>query len=147
MQRSLSWVALAVLSLVLFGCGEGSSGGDGSQPAVVITGRGGSYVLQATNLKNVGAMDITIGYNNSTLANPVVTQEGLLSGAIMVTNITVQGIVRVGIINATGISGSGALLSINLDLVGDKPGQLTSLSVAAYDINRNTIALRTAILE
>ena len=46
----------------------------------------GVFTIQGTGIEGAGAMDITVLYDTSSLANPRVVQGGLISGALMVVN-------------------------------------------------------------
>lgn len=114
-------------------------------PLLVITGQGGNYELRADGLEAVAAMDITIGYDQSTLATPRVNLGGQFASSMMVPNLTVPGIVRVGIINANGMTGSGTLLTLAFSVTGDRAGVFRSLAVTAYNAKGARIPFQTAI--
>ena len=84
-----------------------------AQNVVYITQSGaGTYLVQA-NLTNVAGIDLTINYDATYLASPQVTQGALVSGSMMAYNPNVPGTLRVAIVSATSISGSGTLCTIS----------------------------------
>jgi hypothetical protein len=125
-----------------------SVGAAWAAPSLVITGQGGTYDVQGQGFDGVGAMDLTLGYDASTLANPRVNQGGMISGAMMAPNTTAPGVVRVGIItsNVQGITGSGSILSLNFNTMGEKAGHITSFSATLYSVKGVKITAQTGIL-
>lgn len=74
---------------------------------------GSSFTIQGTGLSDVGGIELSLSYDATLLASPSVTQGTLVSGALMAENSTVAGSIKVAIISATPISGSGPVVIIN----------------------------------
>src|SRR5512144_3442014 len=92
----------------------------------------GVFVIQGTGIENAGAMDFTVLYDTSSLANPRVVQGGLISGALMVVNDKTPGAVRLGIIRTTPIQGSGVIATMTFDRTGTSAGKIASLAVTKF---------------
>ncbi|MFZ3209337.1 MAG: cohesin domain-containing protein [Geobacteraceae bacterium] len=90
-------------------------------------------------------MDITIGYDVSSLTNPRVVQGGLVSGGIMVSNTTVPGSVHIAMVKANGISGAGSIATISFDQSGGIPGKILSLNAKLVDSKGAKIASQSQI--
>jgi hypothetical protein len=106
----------------------------------------GVFVIQGTGIENAGAMDFTIVYDTSSLANPRVVQGGLISGALMVVNDKTPGAVRLGIIRVTPIQGSGVIATLTFDRKGSSAGKILSLAVNKFsNVNGQTLPVTARI--
>lgn len=106
----------------------------------------GRFVLEGANLGGLSALDVSLRYDATALANPVVEQGGLLSGAMMAANTNVPGVVRVAVIRATPVSGSGTILTFTFSRTGTSPGSITGLSARLSDLNGKQLASSVRIL-
>ena len=86
-----------------------------------------SFILQGSGVENAAAMDITISYDASTLGSPQVAQGALISGAMMAVNDTLPGIVRIGIIRLSPISGTGTIATLTFARKGAAAGTILAL--------------------
>ncbi len=96
----------------------------------ISSGGGGVFVVQGAGFNKVAGAKVTVSYDTSTLANPRVSQGGLMSGALMATNTGVPGFVTLAMITTDpkGISGDGPIATISFDLPGSSPGVIKSLT-------------------
>src|SRR5512147_2025770 len=92
----------------------------------------GVFVIQGTGIENAGAMDFTVLYDASSLANPRVVQGALISGALMAVNDRTPGVVRVAIIRTTPIQGGGVIATLTFDRRGKSAGKNPSLVVNKF---------------
>ena len=120
--RLLCAVLLAVTSV----------GAAWAAPSLVVTGKEGNYEIRGAGFEGIGAMDITLGYDPSTLSNPRVNQGGWVAGALFVPNLKTPGVVRVGIATTNSISGSGSIMTLSFDPVWGKQAQFTSLAATLH---------------
>ena len=103
------------------------------------------FELQGAGLEGIGGMDITIGYDASSLTNPRVVQGGLVSGGMMIANTNAPGSVRIAMVQPRGISGAGSIATISFDLSGGTPGKILSLNAKLVDTKGAKIASQTQI--
>lgn len=82
--------------------------------------------FQGNNLVGVGGIDIKFAYDQSTLANPIITQNEniLVPSAFQLYNTDEAGIVSIVYATVGTISGSGQLFMVTFDLLGSSPGKL-----------------------
>jgi hypothetical protein len=119
-----------------------------STPVLTIKGQGNVFEVRGEGLEGVGGIDVTVGYDTASLANPRVTQQGMLTGAMMVPNLNTPGVVRIGILtpNPQGLSGSGSILGITFDSVGGRTGQITSFAAHVVTTTGGKIEVQTRLL-
>lgn len=95
-------------------------------PSISVTQAGdNAFTLQASGLGAPAGFDITVGYDISRLSNPRVVQESLTSGAMLAVNTNAPGVVRFAVISTKAMNGSGAVVTISFDRIGDSPGAIT----------------------
>jgi len=111
----------------------------------IVPSEPGVFTVEATKLANVTAIDLTITYDASSLANPQVTPGAITSGAMMATNTSVPGRVRWALINTQPISGAGTLMTISFDLLGASHGRILSLSASLLDNQGRPLASTSLI--
>jgi hypothetical protein len=113
---------------------------------ISISSRGGGvFELQGAGLEGMGGMDITIGYDVSSLTNPRVVQGGLVSGGMMIANTNAPGSVRIAMVQPKGISGAGSIATISFDLSGVTPGKILSLNANLVDTKGAKIASQSQV--
>ena len=130
---------LAILVL-MWGCGSGGGttlnevASNGASVSVISTGNG-VYVIQGNNMDGVAAISLTISYDSSTLSSPTVVQGGLISEALMVSNTTTPGTLRISALAAYPkvISGSGQIATISFATVTGE-GSVSVASVEMFDV-------------
>jgi len=117
-------------------------------PLIRISGKKPVYELRGEDLQGVGAADIRIFYDVSGLKNPSVTQEQLISGAMIARYLDTPGVVRMLIIapDSQGITGSGKMSQITFDSLGGTSGTIISLSASMVSAaSRSDIPVRTSV--
>ncbi len=104
----------------------------------------GVYAVVGSGLAGVAGLDVTLTYDSTTLGNPRVEKGGMLGNAIFVANPNQSGIIRIGVLSTSGISGSGAIASITFDRKGDSAGLLTGLTATMINANSAPLAVTTS---
>lgn len=99
----------------------------------------GVFLLQGSTLVDVAGIEVNITYDTSTLSNPRVTQGGLISGALMAANPNQQGVVRIAVVKATPINGSGTIATLTFDRQGDTAGKIVDMTASLVNINGTPI--------
>jgi len=94
-----------------------------------------AFLLQGTGVEDAAALDITITYDASALANPRVAQGGLIAGAMMAVNTNVPGSIRIAIIRTTPISGTGAIVTLTFDRKGGSVVRTPTFRASFSNIN------------
>lgn len=94
----------------------------------LVSSGNGVWVLKGSNFVNIAGMDITIGYDSSTLSNPRMVSGGLVAGSFFVPNVNVPGNIRLVIANVTKpINGNGVVATVTFD-VKSGAGKITAIS-------------------
>jgi hypothetical protein len=94
-------------------------------PQISVVERGGGvFVLQGNNFADVSGLDVVVKYDPKTLGNPRVAEGSLVSGAMLVTNLTTPGVVRIALIRLAPISGTGSVATLTFDQKGPTPGKI-----------------------
>ena len=144
-QKYFQVILILAILVLMCGCGSGSGGGTTPNEVVskgasvsIIPSSDGEYALQGNNMDGVAGIALTINYDSSTLSSPTVTQGGLISGALMQTNTTVVGAVRIAIVNTKAFSGSGQIATVSFASVTGT-GSVSIGSVKLIDSNGATI--------
>jgi len=94
----------------------------------------GVYTLQGTGMDGTAAMDITIVYDPTGLANPRVANGPLITGALSAVNANTSGMVRMVIITTKAFSGSGTIATLTFDRIGDTAGAMLGLKALCTTI-------------
>jgi hypothetical protein len=134
---------------VLFGCGGGEEGGGSAVPSqsntvkVVPTGSG-TYSIQGNNLNGVAGIQLDIVYDAASLASPKVTQGSLAAGALLASNTSQPGLIKIAIISTNPLSGSGQLAAIAFATITGSGG-ITSITASMIDSNGAPIASSAGI--
>jgi len=116
-------------------------------PALTISPTSDSvFVVQGTDFQGVSALDITVAYDTSTLANPRVSQGNLLTGMSFMPNPGIPGAVKMAAIKIPGISGSGPVATISFDLKGTSPGKILALSGKVLDADGKDLQPRFQVI-
>lgn len=131
LNRKLNRLCLLIAATLVFpllNLGEA-----GAAPTLSIEKAGDkNYKVQASNLDGVSGIDIIISYNPSSLTAPSVTQGGVINGAMLSSNVTSSNSIRVAVISATPLKGSGTVLQINFASRRDS-GDITLVSYKMID--------------
>jgi len=115
--KYLQAICLLVMLALMWGCGNG--GGSASNEIVsksifsISPSSNSEYVVRGDNMDGVAGIDLTISYDNAALSSPTVTQGGFISGAMMATNTTTPGKIKIAIISSKAISGNGQIATVS----------------------------------
>lgn len=112
----------------------------------VSPGGDGVFLLQGTVVEKVGAMDLTITYDDGALGNPRVEQGGLIAGALTAVNTSVSGKVRIGIIRTTPIQGSGTIVRLTFDRKGNAAGKIHALLASLSSIEGKPLPVQVRVV-
>ncbi|MSN25290.1 MAG: hypothetical protein GJV46_05400 [Geobacter sp.] len=109
--------------------------------SVAITPAGnGNFIIQGNGMDGVAGVDLTIAYDNKTLASPTVSEGSLISGATMIANTDAPGAIRVVVIRLKAFTGSGPIVSVSFaSHTGN--GNFTITSTTMIDLKGNTLAV------
>ena len=72
-----------------------------------------TYSVLGTGMDGVAGIDLTIGYDSSSLSTPSVTQGTQVSGALMAANTGSAGSIKIAIISTKPFSGNGQIATIS----------------------------------
>jgi hypothetical protein len=96
------------------------------------------YVVQGNDLSGASGIDVTIRYDATALANPIVVQGSLVGGALMAVNAATPGMVRLALVRVTEIKGSGAIATVTFTRLKSTGGDIQSLNSLVLIAGRNT---------
>lgn len=95
-----------------------------------------SVPLNIDNASNVGSLQIEISYDASVLQATEVEADKLGKDAMIESNLDNPGLVIIGIVDSSGINGSGSIVSISFDVLEkDAASSLTIKNAAAHDVD------------
>lgn len=135
MKKIFVTAMVTLLALCLSSCSNGSSAVDcsslqttiGTATLMVSPSGDSSYTVQGTGMDGVAGIQLDISYDTASLANPTVTQGGLVAGAMLAANTSIPGLIRIAIISTRSFAGSGQIAKISFaSKTGN--GGITSLS-------------------
>ena len=101
-----------------------------------------TYVIQGAAMDGVAGIDLTLGYDSSTLSNPSVKPGGLISGALLAANTSKSGTIKIGIISTNAFSGSGPIAVVTFAFQKGAGG-LSLVSANLIDSNGATMSAGT----
>jgi len=106
---------------------------------------GGAFQLNGIGVENASALDITITYDTTTLANPQIAEGPFITGAMTAINPNVPGVVRIVVVRIAPMSGNGAIATLTFEVTGPSPGTITSLSAKLANTKGAPLAVATQI--
>ena len=124
MKIRLLWVFIVVITVAtaIIGCGKPNKAVD--------------VAINLQNANNIGSLQIEISYDASVLQATQVEAEELGKNAMIESNLDNPGIVIIGIVDSSGINGSGSVVSISFDVLEkDASSSVTIKNAAAHDVN------------
>lgn len=133
----LAAVACAILSFT-------AAAGFAANVTVVPSGRG-VFVVQGTGLTGVAAMDVTIAYDAATLSNPAVAPGSLVSGGMTAANTGTPGVIRLAIIQAAPITGTGPIATVTFEPKGSSGGRILSLEASLSNEKGNPMDVVSSV--
>lgn len=143
-------VLIVSLAFALSGCGDGgnSDGSTTAAPVMSVTvgsaavtllpSGGSSYTVMGTGLDGVAGIALTITYDADLLGTATVTKGDLLAGALLNSNTSIPGTIRIAVISNVIISGSGPIAAISFSS-GTGTGGIGSISAYMIDVRGNAI--------
>jgi len=143
MKKSLI-ILLRSLILALALCGARPS--DAASTLTISPAGEGVFALRGADMESVAALDITIAYDGTTLANPRVFSGALISGATLAVNANTPGTVRIGIVRLTPITDSGLIATLTFDRKGNSSGKIISLSAVLSNIDEKPLLALVQIM-
>lgn len=85
-------------------------------PAAIISissaGNPASFSVEGAGMDGVTGIQLDIAYDAASLNTPTVTQGGLVTGAILVANTSIPGLIKIAVISTKPFNGSGAIAKI-----------------------------------
>ena len=87
----------------------------------------GRFSVNGAAMDGVAGIELSILYDSSLLASPVVTQGGLVSGGMMAANTNNPGTIRVAIISTRPFTGSGQIIALHF------PGRSGSGGITSFN--------------
>ena len=92
--------------------------------------------INLENASNVGSLQIELSYDTSVLQATKVEAEELGKNAMIEFNMDTPGYIIIGIVDSSGINGSGSVVSISFDVLEkDTASSVTIQNAAAHDVN------------
>jgi len=141
---------IVAMAFALSGCGDGGSS-DGSTTAALVLSvtvgsaavslvpsGGSAYSVVGSGLDGVAGIDLTITYDAETLGAAMVTQGALANGALLTSNTSTPGTIRIVVLSSRAFSGSVQLAAISF-ASGTGTGGIGSILVSMIDSRGNTI--------
>jgi len=110
-------ITVALLMICIIGCGGGDDDeatDGGATPAESTK----EIPINISDADNVGSLHIELVYDSSVLEVTDVKAGSKIKNGVVEFNTNTSGRLVIGIIDATGISGSGRAVSISFDVVG-----------------------------
>jgi hypothetical protein len=104
----------------------------------------GRFSVNGATMDGVAGIDLSVFYDSTLLAAPVVTQGGLVSGAMMAANTNNPGTIRVAIISTKTFTGSGQIIAINFPGRSGSGG-VTSVNAKLIDIKGAPVQARVIL--
>lgn len=104
------------------------------------TGEGGATVevpLTLSQASNIGSIDIIVRYNPEVLSLETVDKGTLASKAMLKHAVKEPGLLRIGVVDASGINGEGAIAVLKFNILGDV-GAATPMEILAASANDAT---------
>lgn len=103
-----------------------------------------TYVVQGEEMNGVSGIQLTLGYDSPALAFPTVTQGNLVTGALLTTNTTLPGTIRIAIVKASPLFGSGRIATVSFGTF-DGMGGITSITARLVDTNGANLPVQAII--
>lgn len=88
----------------------------------------GRFSVNGTAMNGVAGIKLTITYDSNLLSAPVVSQGGLIAGAMLAVNTNVPGMITVGAVNTVPFGSSGQIVALSFTSKGGSGG-ITNLQV------------------
>ncbi|MBJ6749314.1 cohesin domain-containing protein [Geomonas anaerohicana] len=104
----------------------------------------GVFVLRGDQMDGVAGLDLSIGYDSATLANPRVSIGKMVQGMMNAAN--PGNPIRLAIVGTSGLKGSGIIASVTFDRTGTSPGAVTVVSGTLIDATGKKVAMAQPVI-
>jgi len=92
--------------------------------------------INLENASNIGSLQIEVSYDASVLKAIEVKAKDLGKDAMVEANLDTPGYIIIGIVDSSGINGSGSVVSISFNVLEkDASSSVTIKNAAAHDVN------------
>ena len=108
-------ILLTLAGILLIGCGGGGSSN------VSDTGKGNETISVPINIQdapNLGSLQVELLYDSNLLTATSVKADTMASNAMIESNLVSKGRVIIGVVDAAGINGQGALVNVTFKVNG-----------------------------
>ena len=99
--------------------------------------------ISAATIQGMLSAEISVTYDSAILRAKGASTGSLTAGWALAPNIQTPGLVRLGMANATSVTGAGTLAVLEFEVLG-APGSSTSLGLASVRLNNGAIPLTTS---
>lgn len=107
-------------------------------------GSDGVFVLRGEQMDGVAGLDLSVGYDPSTLGNPRVTMGRMLQGMMSAAN--PGNPIRMAIVGTRVLTGGGIIATIAFDRTGTSPGVITALTGTLIDASGRKVAMAQPVV-
>ncbi|WP_224981463.1 cohesin domain-containing protein [Geomonas agri] len=104
----------------------------------------GVFVLRGEQMDGVAGLDLSIGYDSVTLANPRVTIGKMVQGMMNAAN--PGNPIRLAIVGTTALKGSGIIASVAFDRTGTSPGVVTLVTGTLIDASGKKVVMAQPVI-
>ncbi|GFO65187.1 cohesin domain-containing protein [Geomonas paludis] len=104
----------------------------------------GVFVLRGDQMDGVAGLDLSIGYDSATLANPRVSIGKMVQGMMNAAN--PGNPIRLAIVGTSGLKGSGVIASVAFDRTGTSPGVVTLVTGTLIDATGKKLAMAQPVI-
>ena len=105
----------------------------------------GVYEVSGSEFSSVAGLELQIAYDGASLSGPVIAWGGLVAGALMDSDVSGIGNIRMAVITTRPISGSGAIATITFRLKSGAAGGIRSMTANLIDKNGARLDSRVRI--
>lgn len=102
-----------------------------------------SYTVQGVGMDGVAGIQLSISYDSASLADPTVTQGEFIAGAMLASNTSQPGLIKIAIISTKAFSGSGQIASITF-ASKNGAGGITSITTSMIDNKGTPLSSQTS---
>lgn len=101
-----------------------------------------TFRISGKDLKDVGRIEVTVGYDSATLANPRLIPQSSFAGATVSLDSASGNTVQLSVTSAEPMTGSGLFATLAFDPVGPTFGTIRSVRARVYDANGKKLSAR-----
>ena len=104
----------------------------------------GGYVVMGEGMYGVSGIQLTLGYDTPALASPSVMQGSLVSGALLTSNTTIPGSIRIAVVKPSPLFGSGQIATVSFGAYNGAGG-ISSITARLIDTSGANIPVQTSV--